>query len=56
MNKKKEYYETAEKLKNIKAGYEWLSKKFPDEITVIGGEKPQEEVTADITKNLEFRI
>ena len=53
MTKKQEYYETSEKLKNIKAGYDWLSKKFPDQITVIDGEKPVEEVTADIIGKFE---
>ena len=52
MKKKQEYYETAKKLKNIKAGYDWLARKFPDEVTVIDGEKPVEEVTADIIKIL----
>lgn len=56
MKKKQEYYETAEKLKNIKAGYDWLVKQFPDEIVAIDGTKSVEEVNADIVKNLKFRI
>jgi len=56
MKKKREYYEKAEKLKNIKAGYDWLSKKFPREITVINGARSQEGVTAQILKNLELRF
>ena len=56
MKKKQEYYETAEKLKNIQAGYDWLSKKFPDEIVVIDGEGPQEEVTADIVGRLDLMM
>ncbi len=32
----------------IKKGYDWLFKKFPNEITVIDGEKPGEEVTREI--------
>lgn len=56
MKKKQEYYETAEKLKNIKAGYDWLARKFPDEITVINGEKSVEEVTKQILANLDLRF
>src|SRR3989338_4516333 len=56
MKKKHEYYETREKLKNIKAGYDWLAEKFPKEIVAIDGEKPVEEVTAQILKNLELRF
>src|SRR3989344_5449183 len=53
VKKKKEYYETEEKLKNIKAGYDWLSKKFPDEIVVIDGERTEKEVAADIIGKFE---
>ena len=56
MKKKQEYYETAEKLKNIKAGYDWLSKKFPREITVIDGERPVGEVAAEVLDNLDSRF
>ncbi len=56
MGRKTEYYETLEKLKNIKAGYDWLSKKFPDEITVIDGDKSVEEVTAEVLDNLDLRF
>lgn len=56
MKKKQEYYETAEKLKNIKAGYDWLVNKFSNEIVVINGEQSEEKVTDDIIKNLESRI
>ncbi len=57
MEKKQEFYETVEKLKNIKAGYDWLSKKFPNEITVIDGNRSVGEVTADIFTiyNLRFK-
>ncbi|OGH37741.1 MAG: dTMP kinase [Candidatus Levybacteria bacterium RIFCSPLOWO2_01_FULL_38_21] len=53
MRKKQEYYETAEKLKNIKAGYDWIAKKFSKEITAIDGERSQEKVTADIIGKFE---
>ncbi len=56
MKKKQEYYETAERLKNIKAGYDWLSKKFPEEITVIDGEKSVNEVAGDITAKIKNKI
>src|SRR3989338_158511 len=56
MKKKHEYYETREKLKNIKAGYDWLAEKFPKEIVAIDGEEPVAEVTAQILKNLELRF
>lgn len=53
MDKKKEYYETAEKLRKIKEGYDWLAEKFSNEITVINGEQPVEKVTADIVGKFE---
>lgn len=58
MDKEKEYYETKEKLKKIKEGYDWLTEKFPKEITVIDGEQSVERVTADIIKiyDLRFKI
>ena len=54
MNKKKEYYETLEKLKNIKAGYDWLARKFSKEITVVDGEKSVEEVAQEIVRQMPF--
>ncbi len=56
MKKKKEYYETAEKLKKIKEGYDWLAKKIPDEITVIDGERTEKEVAADIVGRLDLMV
>lgn len=55
MGKKKEYYETLQKLRKIKSGYDWLAKKFPEKIIVIDGEKLVEEVTADIIKILDSK-
>lgn len=56
MSKKKEYYETKEKLKKIKEGYDWLAEKFPEEVTVIDGEKSVKEVTEQIIKKLDLRF
>ena len=56
MKRQREYYETSEKLKIIKAGYDWLSKKFPNEIVVIDGDKPEGKVTDQILKNTGFKI
>ncbi len=52
MDKKQEYYETLEKLKKIKEGYDWLARKFPNEIVTIDGEKPVEEVSEQILKHV----
>lgn len=43
-----EYYETLEKLKQVKKGYDWMVKKFPKEFTVIDGEKDAGDVTRSI--------
>ncbi len=56
MKRQREYYETAEKLKKIKAGYDWLAKKFPEQITIIDGERLQEKVTNQIVKTLDLRF
>lgn len=48
MTKEKELYETREKLEKIYQGYEWLASQFPEEITVVDGEKEMEEVTEGI--------
>jgi len=52
MSKKKEYYETKEKLKKIKEGYDWLVNKFSNEITVIDGEQSIEDVSEQILKHV----
>lgn len=49
---KSEYYETLEKLKKVKKGYDWMVKKFPKEFVVIDGEKSPEEVTRDIVASI----
>jgi thymidylate kinase len=53
MDKEKEIYERKSKLERLVNGYEWLSKKFPEAITVIDGEASIDRVSADIIKNLE---
>lgn len=50
MSKEKEIYEKKDKLEKISAGYEWLIQKFPQEITVVDGEKSIEEVGEEILK------
>lgn len=54
MEKKKDIYENAQKLAKIVTGYNRLAEKFPDEITVIDGEKSEEEVTRQIINSLNF--
>ena len=48
----KEIYEDHEKLKKVIEGYDWLSKKFKNEITVIDGEGMIEEVTTAIVNKI----
>ncbi len=49
MDKKKEFYEKKEKLEKIKLGYDVLLKHLPDEFVVIDGQKPEEEITKEIS-------
>lgn len=51
MHKAQEIYEKKKKLEKISAGYEWLVEKFPEEITVIDGERGVEKVTETIIQN-----
>lgn len=44
----KEIYEDREKLKKVIEGYNWLAKKFANEITVVDGEGSAEKVTREI--------
>src|SRR3989344_1902399 len=53
MGKEKEMYETPEKLQLIEKGYKWLIEQFPQEIVVLNGEKPVEEVTEDILEKIQ---
>jgi dTMP kinase len=52
MGRQIEFYETLEKLKNIKAGYDWLAKKFPEQIVTIDGERSVDEVSEEIIKHV----
>ena len=45
---KKEIYEDKDKLQKVIEGYDWLSKKFKNEITVTDGEGSVGEVTTEI--------
>lgn len=49
-----EYYETAEKLKQVKKGYDWMIKKFSKEFVVVNGERNPEEITKEIIKFLKL--
>ncbi len=53
-NKEKEIYEDREKLEKIMLGYQWLSKEFPKEITVVDGEKTVAEVSSEIISKINF--
>ncbi|MBI3092936.1 MAG: dTMP kinase [Candidatus Levybacteria bacterium] len=48
----KEIYEDKEKLKKLIEGYEWLATKFPQEITIVDGEKSVEEVAREIVEQI----
>ena len=50
----KEIYEDKEKLSKVIEGYDWLSKKFSEEIIVIDGEKPADEVTREIISKIKL--
>lgn len=49
LKRKAEIYEKAEKLEKIKNGYEFLLKKFPEELVRIHAERHIDEVTKEIT-------
>jgi dTMP kinase len=52
MQKTKEIYEEKEILERVKAGYDWLTKEFKNEIITINGEKSEEEVLSEIIKKI----
>lgn len=52
MKKVRELYEKKEKLEKIVAGYKWLARQFPKEITVINAEQSEEAVFAEIIKKI----
>ena len=47
-----EIYDNHETNIKVKKGYDWLVRKFPEEITVIDGEKSIDEVTKEIISKL----
>ncbi len=49
-----EIYEKESKLKKLETGYDWLTKQFPKEITVLNGEKSVEEVTREIVERIKL--
>jgi dTMP kinase len=52
MDKAKEIYEKKSKLEKLVKGYDWLSRKFPEEIQIVDGEQSIDNVTRDIIKVL----
>lgn len=52
---KKEIYENKEKLTQILKGYDWLSEKFKDKITIINGEEKVSKVTEEILKKINIK-
>ena len=48
----KEIYEDKEKLKKLIDGYNWLVKKFANEITVVNAEESVDEVTQEIVEQI----
>ena len=48
----KEIYETSSKIQKAFEGYEWVLKKFANEITVLDGTVNEEEVTKEILESL----
>ena len=50
--KELEIYEKKDKLEKIRLGYEWLAKKFANEITFVDGERSVDEVTRKIVLSI----
>ena len=48
-----EIYDNHETNVKVKKGYEWLIKKFPDELKVVDGNRPEEQVTKEILSLIE---
>lgn len=51
-----EIYDTKEKLLKTEKAYDFLHKEFPNEFTIINGDRPQEEITGEILKTLRAHI
>lgn len=56
IKRKKEYYETLEKLRDVEKGYDFLASKFKNEIIVIDGEQPLEKVSEEILNQLRAKF
>lgn len=54
MDKTKEIYEKKSKLEKLVKGYDWLAKRFPEEISIVDGERSIERVTEDILKSIKY--
>lgn len=52
MDKAKEIYEKKSKLEKLVKGYDWMARKFAEEITVVDGEKSIERVTEEIIRKI----
>jgi dTMP kinase len=52
---KKEIYEDKEKLEQVIKGYNWLSKRFKDEIITVNGEKSVNKVTEELLKKINIK-
>ncbi len=48
-----EYYERLDKLEQVKKGYDWLIKNYPDEFMVIDGNRDPEEIMKDLISKIE---
>ncbi len=54
LDKKKEIYENEELLEKVSLSYEWITKKFNDEFTILDGEESVEEVTSQIMNKVDL--
>ncbi len=54
--KDQEIYEQKEMLEKVATGYAWLAKEFPEEITVIAGERPVEIIAEEILSYIKNKI
>jgi len=52
--KEKELYENTEKMQKVEKGYKWLLQEFPEEFTIVDGEKTVEEVQKEILRKIKI--
>lgn len=52
MDKQKEIYEKKEKLEQIKKGYSWEMKRFPQKFVVIDGTRDEKKITEEIVEKV----